>query len=293
MNTLLALIALATAQQTTYGTVADFSSLLAMDQFAKNGALQINELYVAFPDKNAKYRIVVSEGTTELTSIPMDTFVLTMPAFGVLKPALGYNGVCVIEREGKFNISLQNGSEILTKMDFSMRKYSIGDEYTGQTIYAFDGPWKRYGAFMINPGLGNLTFRMWCSLVEINSGKTFQVSSKITKAGALIAQSKPYTVSQYSWRCFEFSYDKPDGRTAFTPADLAKLNGNYEVNFMLSGKLARKFPFTVKSGVVQAIPEAGMTFSPRAGHILPKSVVSSTNVYTVSRVLDLYWLTAK
>ncbi len=291
MLLLSATLALSSALQ-SYSAVADYSSFLMANQFPGNGAIQVDRLYMAFGDPSAPYRIVVQEGEKELSSVDMVFAQEPQKVIGRLTPKPGWNGVAVLSKAGNFSISLQSGSEILTKMDFSVQEHQIGDQFTGKKIFSFNGPWRTHSAFVKNPNRSNLVFRVWLSMSEHFGEKTKKAEVVIKKAGTLVAKAKPFIVSSYAWIPFEFRFDKPDGRTAFMPADFEKLDGIYEAVLSLDGKVARTFKFTMKKGVMDTDPRSALNYSPRHLHILPRTVTSTTNDNTGVEIREVYWLPA-
>lgn len=276
------------------GTVVDMSSLLSMNLYAANGALQVKNLYIAFPNPEAKYRLVVAGGGSEIYTCDMYFSELAAtPAFGLLQPVAPANGTCILAKDGNYTVSLQNGSEILSKLDFTVSSFKIGDEFTGRTVQPLDGPWRKYAAFVLSPGgVNDMVFRVWSSLTETKSPVTQKLTGKITKGAQVVASSATQIVSKYEFVAFDLNFVQPDGRTTFSANSLSKLSGSYEMRIFLDGKEMRVFPFTVANGKVDNMPESALNFPRRHEHWVPRTVVGASNNYN-QRLYEAYWLKVK
>jgi hypothetical protein len=274
----------------SYTTVPDFASFLMMRQYAGNGAIQVGRLYVAFPKQDGKYKIVTREGDKVLGSVDMVLSQEPQQIIGLLEPVPGSNGVVGIGKDGAYTVTLQEGEDMLATLKFSIKGIRTGDEFTGKTVHTFDGPWKHSVAFVKNPNRDDISFRLWTSTSEIGSTKQTKVEVAIMKGTSVIGKSKPQFSSSFEWQPFEFKFDKADGRTAFTPADFATLDGEYAATVTIDGKVSRTHKFAMKKGVMTTDPKSAMDYSPRSDHMLPKTVTSTTNENLGRELRDVLWI---
>lgn len=288
LNSVIAATALAKIQ--TYTPVADFASLLSLSHFSSNGAMQVQGLFVAFADPAAKYKSVIRDTSQEYGSYDYSVVMQPQEIIGRLDPMPGANGVIVMGKEGNYTLDIFKGSEVIASLDFNIRKFVMGDEYTGKTLYLFDGPWRKYGAFIYYPD-GTVKFRLWGSVSEIDSTQTVKMTVTILNNGTVVGASKELVASKFEWKAFEYSFVKPDGKTTMGPADLAKLKGKLEIVVKINGQRTRSFVTEMKDGRPAGLPESALDFSPRSKSILPKTVASESNENLLLYLRDLVWVT--
>lgn len=287
LNTIIAATLLARSQ--TYSPVADFASLLTLSHFASNGAIQVQGLFVAFADPAASYKSVVRDASQEYGSYDYSVVMQPQEIIGRLDPMPGANGVIVMGKEGNYTLDIYKGSDVISSLDFSIRKFQTGDEYTGKTLYLFDGPWRKYGAFIYYPD-GTVKFRLWGSVSEIDSSKNVKMTVTILNNGSVVGASKELIASKFEWKAFEYSFVKPDGRTTMGPEDLAKLKGRLEIVVKINGQRTRSFVTEMKDGRPAGIAESAMDYSPRTKYIVPKTVTSDSNDNLKRYLRDMVWV---
>lgn len=291
MIQILASVILAGSSQ-SYSTAPDFSSLLSMGLFPGNGGLQISKLFVAFPEDSAKYVATVRDAEKEYGSFPMGGDPVKDGAFAMLSPSGGANGVILVGKAGSFTLDIQKNGELMSSLDFTIRTVKTGDEFTGKTLYVFDGPWRKWAALMFKSGAENMHFRVWGATAETDSDKTLKISAEITQGGALVAKSYELVASSWAWKAFDFPFDRAGTNKAFLTSDFKKLSGNCEVVFKVNGEAKRRFPFTVKDGVPSMVEQGAMDYKPRTKHMLPRTIVNSSNDIMATAMHEVYWLSS-
>lgn len=290
------LFAATLANAQNYSPSVDYSSLMNMRFYEKNGGFMIETLPIIFPpgeDSKMEFEITEADGKSLFTSDLRLQKLNNFETFGILT-ASG-PGIVQLKKTGDFIINIKADGKVITHFPFHMKTESSTDPYNPETLYLRDGLWHNLAYFSFDPEKTDdlIKFNWWANLREIPGTKSSKITVSLMKDNAEIAVSEsPKTVSYKNWQSFSSVLVYPDNKNTkhFTIDELTKVNGNYTVILKADNKQFKSFDFTVTNGKIVEIAQSNLNYTPHQDFIAPRVLDISSGSNSSYKVLQACWV---
>lgn len=274
-------------------TLVDFRRMLEVDVIKAMPRFDLGDEVIAFPVAGVSYSAEVTRGGSVMKSVPCSP--VDVPAFGkflILRPQ--GDAFVEITEPGDYSYRLKSGDLVLKQLDFKVSQENSSDPYNPSSNFVIEGPWRSIGYLANNANRPDdaLNFDCYSHLGESKSATAQQFSVSVLKAGAVVAQSRPYVLSKEIWELQSVPLWKPDNKNYFKNADLMALNADFEIVVKHGSQRVKSFKGSTAGKAFKNLPEANNGFRPSSGVLLPKSLMIPGGSVGKAFLVDVYWMKA-